>query len=516
VTISGTVPDVLDRPRGSQLQLERDLYRKCLDLARVEDPGPLLCDALDLLRELTGARVGYIELRDLSSSETRSWNAAAGVDDAARDVIVNRISQGVVAEAVETGEVVHIASALLDRRFRERESVQREALEAVLCVPVRAQSAVGVVYLQDHVEGGSFADSDVACVQAVAEFLGTLASRLLELQRRRDEQDRTAQVRARLSLKGLIGRSATLAELLERLEVLAAMEANVLITGPSGTGKSMFAALLHENSSRSSEPFIALNCAALPEGLVENELFGAERGAHSAAAQGPVAGKVSAAENGTLFLDEIGELPLSVQAKVLQLVQHREYFRLGGTKPIQANVRIITATNRDLEEEMSRRTFRADLYYRIRGVQLRVPSLVQRRGDIPLLVAHFCAESCLRNGLPNITPSASALVAAEFSDWPGNVREVASACEEAIVNARLDGSLEIELRHLFPNSNIDASPAFQQSRQRWERAFLQQTLASHEWNVAQTARVLEMSRSHLNALIRRYTLRRVPSNSDLL
>ncbi len=487
--------------------LERDLYRKCLDLVRVEDPDPLLGESLQLLLEIAGARAGYIELRDPNSAFQRTWVAADGVEAGERAHIEQRISHGVIAEAVETGQTVHVASAQLDDRFSVRDSVKLEEIEAVLCVPLTAPGAAGVVYLQNFVGGGSFSSDDVTCVRTVAEYLGALTSRLLELHRHRGAQDCTREARQRLRLEGLVGRSPALAQVLERLELLAGMETNVLITGPSGTGKSLFARLLHDNSDRAQAPFVALNCATLPEALVENELFGAQRGAHSAAQQ-PVEGKVAAAEGGTLFLDEVGELPPSVQAKVLQLVQTRQYYPLGGTQPVHADVRIITATNRELEAEIEAGSFRKDLYYRIRGVQLRIPPLVQRREDIPLLMRHFCAHSCARNGLPEIVPSPAALAAAEFFDWPGNVRELASTCEEAVVNARLQRADEIELRHLFPSADPDTPPGFQESRQRWECSFLHQTLEKHDWNVVQSARSLQMSRSHLNALIRRHQLRR--------
>ncbi|MBV1862649.1 MAG: sigma-54-dependent Fis family transcriptional regulator, partial [Nannocystaceae bacterium] len=426
-------------------------------------------------------------------------------------MIVNRMAGADADMTITTKpvrqEVVHVASAMLDERFSVRASVKLERIEAVLCVPLTAPSSAGVVYLQNLMGGGSFSSDDVTVVRTVAEYLGTLTSRLLELNRRRLEQDCTAQVRKRVRTEGLIGRSAALAGVLERLELLASMDANVLITGPSGTGKSFFAHLLHQNSARADAPFIALNCAALPEGLVENELFGAERGAHSTAAA-PIGGKVATAEGGTLFLDEVGELPLAVQAKVLQLVQNREYYPLGGTRAVQANVRIITATNRELEHELENNAFRKDLYYRIRGVQLRVPPLVERREDIPLLVEYFCAQSCERNGLQPLRPSPAALVAAEFSDWPGNVRELASACEEAVVNARLERALEIEPHHLFPSGDASEAPGFHESRQQWECSYLEKVLSKHDWNVAQSARALRISRSHLNAMIRRCELRR--------
>jgi Nif-specific regulatory protein len=504
-----TLSVVLDVPAGQRLQRERDLYCKCLELARSDDPGPMLADALELLRDLAAAGCGYIEVEDIASNGARRWVASAGVDDAGRRRIEERISRGVIAEAVETGETVHTPSALLDERFRDRKSVREASIETVLCVPVRAEGVVGVVYLQNRTGGGPFLEDDVACVEVVARFVGWLAGHLLELLRHRQADDKTSAVRSRIRSDGIIGRSAVLAALLERIELIATMETNVLFTGPGGTGKSMLARILHDNSRRARGPFVVVNCAALPEGLIESELFGSERGAHSAVTKQGIEGKVSAAEKGTLFLDEIGELPLDVQAKVLHLVQSKEYYRLGGTRPIRADVRIVTATNRDLEQAMAERRFREDLYYRIRSVLLEVPPLADRRDDIPLLARHFCVQSCLSNGLPEMPLSSAAVSAVEFADWPGNIRQLASRCEEAVVNARLERSLGIELRHMFPGSGGDepaASTSFHAARQQFERAFLDRALQVRDWNVAATAKDLELSRSHLNALIRRYGL----------
>jgi Nif-specific regulatory protein len=352
----------------------------------------------------------------------------------------------------------------------------------------------------------------VACVQTVARFVSTIAARLLELRRRRSHDDATRAIRERMDASRVLGRSKAIARLLERLAVVAPMPSNALLTGPSGTGKSLLARILHDNSERAKGPFVALNCAALPESLVESELFGAERGAHSGVAQAGIPGKVAAAEGGTLFLDEIGELPLTVQAKVLQLVQTKEYFRLGASTMRKADVRIVAATNRDLGQAVAERTFREDLYYRVRSVQLRAPALSERREDIPLLAEHFLAESCQSSGVPPMTFSAAVQAAIEFADWPGNVRQLASFCEEAVVNARIDHSTVIEMRHAFPSEGVASGgedrQTFQGARQQWERSFLSTVLAKCDWNVAQTARELEMSRSHLNALIRRYELQR--------
>ncbi len=495
-----------------RLVRERDLYRQCLALGSGSDPEALLAEALATVRELTLAESGLIELSDTGRGHERVWTADVGMDETQRAIVRERISRGVVAEAIETGETVHTPSALLDARFEGRESVRRSEIHAVLCVPLRAQDVVGVVYLQNRIGGGPFAEEDIECVETIAKFVSEVGARTLELQRQRGLADATAEFRSKLRLDGVIGRAPALAKLLARLGAVATMDGNVLLTGPSGTGKSLFARVLHDNSPRADGPFVALNCAAIPEALVESELFGAERGAHSAVGLRGTAGKVASAEGGTLFLDEIGELPPTVQAKVLDLLQHKTYHRLGATEPTRADIRIVTATNRDLPEAVADRAFREDLYFRIRSLQLVVPALHQRRQDIPLLAEHFCREACERNGLDPLPPSPAALAALGHEDWPGNVRELASRCEEAVVSARVEGTPTVEMQHFFPEavSPSAAEQTFQSARAAWERTFLRSTLHAQDWNVAQTARDLDISRSHLNTLIKRFGLQRDP------
>lgn len=221
----------------------------------------------------------------------------------------------------------------------------------------------------------------------------------------------------------LVGISQVMNEIYEKIELLADTKTTVLITGESGTGKELVARALHYNSNRKNRPFVAINCAAIPETLIESELFGHERGAFTDA-QGKRIGQFEAAHEGTLFLDEIGDLSLTTQAKILRVIQEREFMRVGGSQTIKSDVRLITATNKNLEEAVKKGTFRSDLYYRINVVPLYLPSLRERKEDIGLLVKHFLRKKATEENKPvkELTPEALSLLIQY--DWPGNVREL--------------------------------------------------------------------------------------------
>jgi Nif-specific regulatory protein len=271
--------------------------------------------------------------------------------------------------------------------------------------------------------------------------------------------------------------------------------------------------VIHENSARAAHPIVELNCAALPEGLVESELFGAMPGAHSGATR-KIEGKVAAADRGTLFLDEVGDLSAPAQAKVLQLIAAKEYYPLGATRPVHADVRVIAATNVDLERAVAERRFREDLYYRLHVVPLRVPSLDERRDDIALLATHFCEDAIRRHGLPRRSLSPNALRALEAAEWPGNVRQLAHAVEASVVRSANERGTQIEAVHLFPGSarpapvETDGWDTFQGATRRFQADLLRQALESNGWNVLETARRLDLARSHVYKLISAFGLER--------
>jgi Nif-specific regulatory protein len=495
-----------------KLQRERDLYRHLLELGTRDTIEPFLEGALSLIVDLTGAQRGYLELLDDQSDgqPPRFWMAHGCYDEDVEEIRA-AFSRGVISEAIATGQTVITESALKDPRFWTRGSVRRNRTEAVLCAPIGMAPPLGVVYLQDRSVPGPFSEDDRHLVETFARHLATFADRLLVRQRQRDEADPTLPFRSKLRADGFIGRGPAIAKALEQVSLIAALDICVLLTGASGTGKTQLARIIHENSPRASGPFVELNCAALPESLVESELFGAMPGAHSTATR-RTEGKVAAAEGGTLFLDEVGDLHPLAQAKLLQLLQSKEYYPLGGTKPLRANVRILAATNVDLKAAVARKAFREDLLYRLEVLPVRLPSLVERPEDIPTLVEHFCARTCEVHGFPGLRLSIGALRAAESAEWPGNVRELANKVQAAVIRAVGERSSQIERRHLFPESlegkREPERLSFQEATRHFQEQLLRRTLEETGWSITETAGRLDISRSHVYNLIAAFGLER--------
>jgi len=318
------------------------------------------------------------------------------------------------------------------------------------------------------------------------------------------------QLRRSFTLRGLIGRGSGMLRLFDEIRKAASVEANVLILGESGTGKELVARAIHENSRRQGRPFLPINSAAIPENLLEGELFGYERGAFTGA-QVSKEGLLMVADGGTLFLDEVCELSLPLQAKLLRSLEEGAVRRLGGTKPIPFDVRFMASTNRDIHEEMRKERFRQDLFFRINVIEIRLLPIRERREDIPLLAAHFLEASSAhyRKQIDGITQEAM-----EFFtryDWPGNVRELKNAVERAV--AYVQGSFitpEDLPGAVVKGTERQSRSTFHEWRQkileRLEKEFLETTLKDHGGNVTRAAKALGVHRSTLQRLIRRHKL----------
>jgi Nif-specific regulatory protein len=474
-----------------RLRQQRDLYLRLLTLGAQDDIERFLSEALELLVEVTGARHGYLEVREGDAPEA-CW-MAQGYSDDDLDEVRSAISRGILAQALASGQTVVTHSARLDPRFRDRGSVQASAIEAVLCTPIGADPWLGAIYLEAPAAPG-FSKIDVEQAELVARHLAPTAEHLLARRRVEEESDPTRPLRQQLRVEGVIGRSEALAEVLRQAALVAPLDVSVLLTGDSGTGKNQIARAIHDNGPRHSGPFVEVNCAALPEELLENELFGSMPGAHSTA-QRESSGKVQAAESGTLFLDEVGEMSHSAQAKL----------------PKRANLRIIAATNTDLEDAVRQRRFREDLLYRLQVLPIRLPSLAERVEDVPQLASFFCASACERHGLQRLELSVGALHAIRAAEWPGNVRQLAHAVEAAAIRAAGEGARRAELRHVFPGdpgASEQEPPTYQEATRRFQCDLLRRTLEDTGWNIAETARRLDLARSHVYNLISAFGLER--------
>jgi len=314
----------------------------------------------------------------------------------------------------------------------------------------------------------------------------------------------------------MVGTSPALEEVRALIDRVGPTHARVLITGENGSGKELVARALHEASPRRERAFVEVNCAAIPSELIESELFGHMKGSFTGAFADR-AGKFELADGGTLFLDEIGDMSLSAQSKVLRVLQEGVVNRIGAAKSVQVDVRVLAATNKNLEEEIADGRFREDLFYRLNVVPITVPALRERLEDVPALVEHFVATLSVGAGVAARPITPEAIKALQRRPWPGNVRELRNAVERLLILAAGKQITAADVERLLPSPDgmaselspeVGRAPTFENFKQDAERAFLLVKLREHGWNVAETARALDMPRSNLYKKIERYKLTR--------
>jgi two-component system, NtrC family, nitrogen regulation response regulator NtrX len=333
----------------------------------------------------------------------------------------------------------------------------------------------------------------------------------LEMSRLSDENRRLRQ--QAIPDREIIGQSSAIQEVRNKLKLVAPTNASVLVTGENGTGKELVARALHFQSRRSHRAFVEVNCAAIPEDLIESELFGHEKGAFTGATSRRQ-GKFDQAHEGTLFLDEIGDMSLKTQAKILRILEEQRFERVGGNRAIQVDVRVVAATNKNLEEEIRKGNFREDLYHRINVIPLQVPPLRERRGDILLLARYFLEELARENQAPPKTLTPLALEVLASRPWPGNVRElknfiwrISLLVPGSVIDAD-DLPLEQSMSANYTGSvsALLTLPDFREARAQFEREFLKRKLEEHGGNVSATAEAIGLERSHLYRKLRTYGL----------
>ena len=305
----------------------------------------------------------------------------------------------------------------------------------------------------------------------------------------------------------LIGESPSLKELLVHIEMAARSSSRVLITGESGSGKELVARLLHGMGSRSEKPFVEVNCAAMPHELIESELFGHEKGSFTGAFE-KKKGKFELADSGTLFLDEIGDMSLQTQAKVLRVIETQEFQRVGGSTNIKVDVRIIAATNKNLEEEVKKGTFREDLFFRLNVIPITVPPLRERKEDIPLLAEYFMLNLASEYGQMPKRMKPEALKRLQEYHWPGNIRELKNLIERLVI---MTPSAAVDAKDFSLAGKVEGSDYFvygtlKEAREAFERDFITKKLEENNWNISKTAELLDVERSNLHRKIKTYNI----------
>jgi transcriptional regulator with GAF, ATPase, and Fis domain len=385
--------------------------------------------------------------------------------------------------------------------------VHRAAVHSLMCVPLlNLDNAIGLVYLDTTSPAARFTNEDLQLVTAIAGIASMALESARQVEWLGSENQR---LRAEVDLDhDMVGDSKPMRDVYQMIERVATTDSTVLVYGESGTGKELCARAVHRNSPRRDKPFVAINCAALTETLLESELFGHERGAFTGAVT-QKRGQLEMANTGTIFLDEMGEISPALQAKLLRVLQERDFMRVGGTRSIALNIRVIAATNKDLLKATREGTFREDLYYRLNVVAITMPSLRDHKEDIPQLANHFAAkyaEKCNRQ-IMGVSPDAGTLL--KQYDWPGNIRELENAIERAVVLGSSGMILPEDLPetlHETPAQSMRSSTYHEAVRQI-KRQLILTAMDQSEGKITEAARLLGVHANYLHRLIRNLDLR---------
>ncbi len=481
-----------------QLAGLRKLYEFSEKLMTVNDIDPLLEAMLDAVIDVTGAEKGLILLNDDAFvggdgsredlSQKQRIRASRNVKREAIAVPGGAISDSIVRKVIETGRPVIVSDALTDAQFNTSASVLALRLSSVMCAPLVSEGHVeGVLYVGNDRVKGLFERNqlDVLSIFAAQASL-ILQNALLLSALRADKEKLVAELKDK-RFGDIIGACPSMMEVFRKLQKVATTDISVLITGETGTGKELIAREIHRRSGRATGPFVVINCGAIPENLIESELFGHVRGAFTGAvASRP--GKFQAANGGTLFLDEIGELPLNLQVKLLRALQERVVFRVGDSKPEKVDIRVVAATNRVLEEEIRAGRFREDLYYRLNVVNIFLPPLRERGDDMLIIAKALLSKHVEELGAHVHGFAPHTLAAIKKSPWPGNIRQLENRIKKALVLCE-KSLLAPEDLDLGKEEDSSILP-LEKAKEEFQRKYVLEILERNNGNRTQTARDL--------------------------
>jgi Nif-specific regulatory protein len=427
-----------DRSADTRYRLELEiLYKISQAMAHQQDVPALLDEVLDILETKMGLQRGTLTLRQ-PDTDTFLIEASRGLTADERKRGQYGLGEGITGRVAQTGKPALVPDITKDPHFLDRTQSRQRRPVAFVCVPIIHQRRViGTMSIDRPTAPAAELGRDLDFLKLVADIIAEAVARIREqLEERRSLLEENQRLRRQLGDQyhpgNLIGNSSSMRQVYEQIAQVAGSTATVLIRGESGTGKELVARAIHYSSPRRDHAFVGVNCAALPENLIESELFGHEKGAFSGAVS-QRKGRFELADGGTIFLDEIGDVSLPVQIRLLRILQERAFERIGGQRTMQANVRILAATSRNLEEEMQKRRFREDLYYRLNVFPIHLPPLRQRRPDVMLLADHFVDKyNRIHNrSVKRISTAAINMMMAYH--WPGNVRELENSIERALL-----------------------------------------------------------------------------------
>ena len=503
-------PDRLLRELPATSRVARNL-NALLKISRIvhaiRDLNDLQGQLLDLIFEVVPAGRGAILLADREGHEFNS--TFARMRQAGQAQLV-KVSRTVARQVLEQGIAMLGSDVPSSNELREVESLAASQVRSLLCVPLTVfQRVIGCIYLDSDSVNNRLNEEHLQLVTAIAGISAVALENARRLHWLEQENERlTVEVSQERSL---VGEGARMKEVYQFLKRVAPADSTVLIEGESGTGKELAARALHRNSPRAGKPFVAINCSAIPETLLESDLFGHERGAFTGAAS-LKRGRLEVADGGVVFLDEIGELAPALQVKLLRVLQEREFERVGGLHPIKVDVRVIAATNCNLEQAVREGKFRQDLYYRLAVLKITMPTLRDRKDDIPMLVRHFVQKHAKRCKVKPRPVSREALACLVNYDWPGNVRELENAIERALVLGASDMILPEDL----PETLLERTPPPDMTEAKYHAAvkelkkqLILDAVEQTQGSYADAARILGVHPNYLHRLIRNLELKEV-------
>jgi Nif-specific regulatory protein len=420
-----------------------------------------------------------------------------------------KMGQGIAGHVAQTGQPLLIPNVSKDPRWLKEisDSIDFET-RSIACVPLKLNDEiVGVVQIIDKEDGRPIQPADMHLLDEFAALAALAIGHAQSIQNvKRENQDLKNELKVRHEI---IGHSSALEKVVTDGFKVANSNASALILGESGTGKELLARLIHRAGPRKDRPMVVLNCAAMPETLLEDELFGHEKGSFTGAVARKV-GKFELAHEGTIFLDEIGEMTPGMQAKLLRVLQEGNFYRVGGNIPISVNVRVLSATNKQLDKEVAEGRFREDLYYRLNVVQMNMPTLRERTEDIPVLANHFLNVFKKEMVMPKLTISKAAIEKMIQYDWPGNIRELRNAIERAVVMGNgveiVPADLPISTTRInYPGLQVGLT--LEEALNRFKQEFIVLNLKHSSGNRSKAAKVMDIQRTYLSRLISKFDLK---------